>query len=75
MLNNADEKSLQCPGTNLMPETSGLYKKVRPARPQLVCARSVLATHEHEKLAIRLREAARAKAENAAGGFFQQTRN
>jgi hypothetical protein len=36
-------------------------------------ARSVHLVREHEKIATCLREAAPAKAGNAAGGFFQQT--
>jgi hypothetical protein len=36
-------------------------------------ARSVLPVHEHNKIATCLREAASAKAGNAAGGFFQHS--
>ncbi len=38
-----------------------------------VCARSVLARREHGTMATCLREAASARAGNAADGFFQQT--
>ncbi len=38
-------------------------------------ARSVQGVREHGKMATCLREAATAEAGNAAGGFFQQTRN
>jgi len=48
---------------------------VRPARLQPFFARSVLPVREHRKMATCLREAATAKAGNAAGGFFEQTPN
>jgi hypothetical protein len=41
--------------------------------PPLFDARSVCVIREHGKMATCLREAAPAKAGNAAGGFFQQT--
>jgi hypothetical protein len=41
--------------------------------PPLFYARSVCVIREHGKMATCLREAAPAKAGNAAGGFFQQT--
>jgi hypothetical protein len=43
--------------------------------PPLFYARSVCVIREHGKMATCLREAAPAKAGNAAGGFFQQTPN
>ncbi len=43
-------------------------------RGQPLCdARSVLSVREHKTMATCLREAATAKAENAAGGFFQHS--
>jgi len=44
-----------------------------PQGDTIIYARSVPLVREHGKMATCLREAAPAKAENAAGGFFQQT--
>ena len=49
-------------------------KSVQQGR-SLFDVRSVLSVREHGKRATCLREAATAKAENAAGGFFQHSQN
>jgi hypothetical protein len=50
----------------------GSKKSVQQGRSHFY-ARSVCVIREHGKMATCLREAAPAKAGNAAGGFFQQT--
>ncbi|MGV7229060.1 MAG: hypothetical protein ACQ9IQ_10425, partial [Nitrospirales bacterium] len=51
----------------------GRFKKSVQQGHSSFLARSVPFVREHRKLATCLREAATAKAGNAAGGFFQQT--